>query len=138
MHLLRDDVDRIVFCDLRPMRRPTSNKGAPLPAAEYWQMDARVAVEQFDRIDILFYRRDGTSEGGSGLFVLGRDFFPKVLAKMIAPECRIVTDGSNSRGSRFQKMQRRGGLTEAGKIITLAEQQRFTQHRLLEFVVRYS
>ena len=133
--LLQGIVDEIVFCDIKYGRPDHEMAEETLPACRFLKMDARLAINFLPYINVLFYRRDGTSEGGSGLFVLGADFFPRLLSKMTSPECLIITDGSNSRGSRFRKMQRNSGLIEGGKHISMAKLQRFEKSGLLEFRV---
>ena len=44
-------------------------------------MDAWQAVDKLTEIDILFYRRDGMSEGGSGIEVLGNEFLKILLTR---------------------------------------------------------
>ena len=129
-------VDEIIFCDKSPYLRDDPVLGAAGPSRAFWRMDLRDALEKISHIDVLFYRRDGTSEGGSGIFVLGRDVFPMVLSKMAAEHCLIITDGSNSRGGTFRKMQRNSGLISCGKHITKRPEQRFLAMGVLEFDVR--
>ena len=84
-----------------------------------------------DTIDVLFYRRDSEGEGGSGLFVLG-DVFLRPLLKRFAPKGGlIVTDGSNSRGSNFERMVRSTGLVKHGWRFSASPYQPFRpQHGL--------
>ena len=76
--------------------------------------DARDVVKEIERIDVLFYRRYGVGEGGSGLFVLDESFLPDTLARFPASGGLIITDGSNSRGSNFKRMIRNSGLLNHG------------------------
>lgn len=129
-------VDEIIFCDKSPYLHDDPMLSDFGPRRKFWKMDIRDALEKISHIDVFFYRRDGTSEGGSGVFVLGRDIFPKVLSKMTAPHCLIVTDGSNSRGGTFRKMKRNSGLKSCGKHITKRPDQRFQAMGVLEFDVK--
>ena len=133
---LTDLVDEIIFCDKSPSLRDDPVLGGAGPSRTFWKMDIRDALEKISHIDVFFYRRDGTSEGGSGIFVLGRDVFPMVLSKMTAEHCLIVTDGSNSRGGTYRKMQRNSGLISCGKYITKRPDQRFQEMGVLEFDVK--
>jgi hypothetical protein len=99
-------------------------------------MDIREALEQIPHIDVFFYRRDGTPEGGSGVYVLGKYLMPLILAKMTRDPSLFVTDGSNSRGGTFRKMKRNSGLITCGKHITKRSEQRFEELGMLEFDVR--
>lgn len=129
-------VNEIIFCDKNPSLRDDPVLGDAGPSRAFWRMDLRDALEKISHIDVLFYRRDGTFEGGSGLFVLGRDIFSKILSKMTADHCLIVTDGSNSRGGTFRKMKRNSGMISCGKHITKRTDQRFLAMGVLEFDVR--
>jgi len=116
--------DEIIYCDINsPPHKDLLFKGSNGPKRTFWKEDVREALEEIPRIDVFFYRRDGTSEGGSGIFVLGRDILPLVLAKMADPSI-LITDGSNSRGGTFRKMRRNSGLVSHGKHITKREEQR--------------
>lgn len=134
--MLTGIVDEIIYCDIYPNLRDDQTLSVSPPTRQFWREDALQAIARISHIDVLFYRRDGTSEGGSGLFILGERIFPLILAKMRRDECRIITDGSNSRGGRFRKMNRASGLSECGKIIKRAEVQRFESFGLTEFIVR--
>lgn len=54
--------------------------------------DAFAALSQLDVIDVLFYRRDSSGEGGSGIFVLGDSFLRPVLKQSAPKGGLIVTD----------------------------------------------
>lgn len=129
-------VDEIIFCDRSPSLQDDPVLGDAGPSRAFWTMDLHDALERISHIDVFFYRRDGTSEGGSGIFMFGRDIFPIVLSKMTAEHCLIFTDGSNSRGGTFHKMQRNSGLILCGKKITKRPEQRFQAMGILEFDVR--
>lgn len=130
-------VDEIIYCDislsLRDDRSLVASNG---PKRTFWRMDIREALEQIPRIDVFFYRRDSTSEGGSGAYVLGKYIMPLILAKMTRDPSLFVTDGSNSRGGTFRKMKRNSGLIICGKHITKRSEQRFEALGMLEFDIR--
>lgn len=42
--------------------------------------DVREVLPKLPSIDVLFYRRDSSGEGGSGVFVLGDSVLPSCLA----------------------------------------------------------
>lgn len=130
-------VDEIIYCDIsRSLRDDRSLAESNGPKRTFWRMDIREALEQIPRIDVFFYRRDGTSEGGSGVYVLGKCNMPLILAKMTREPSLFVTDGSNSRGGTFRKMKRNSGLITCGKHITKRSEQRFEALGMLEFDVR--
>lgn len=130
-------VDEIIFCDIsRSLRDDRSLVESKLPKRTFWRMDIREALEQIPRIDVFFYRRDGTSEGGSAVYVLGKYIMPLILAKMTREPSLFVTDGSNSRGGTFRKMKRNSGLIICGKHLTKRSEQRFEALGMLEFDVR--
>ena len=102
-----------------------------LPTAEFIVGNAREVCSQLPVIDILFYRRDSTGEGGSALFVLGDMFLRPILQHFPLNGGLIFTDGSNSRGGNFKKMVRRNGLIKHGwKFLTTPEQPYFDSHGL--------
>lgn len=99
--------------------------------------DVRVAVDQVERIDVLFYRRDSAGEGGSGVFVLGDSFLPKVLRRFPEHGGYIITDGSNSRGRNFEKMISSRGFTNYGWFLRRANEQPFlSSHGLTVITVQ--
>lgn len=130
--------DEIIYCDVSThLRDDPSLVGGSGPRRTFWQKDVRDALRQIPRIDVFFYRRDGTSEGGSGIFVLGREIMPLVLEKMMAESSLFITDGSNSRGGTFRKMKRTAGLQIFGKHISKGQEQRFQHLEMIEFDVRH-
>lgn len=132
---LRGLVDEIVFCDIRIRPPKHARHDVSEPILTFVRKDAVEAIREIPRIDVLFYRRDSTGEGGSGVFILGSRVLPMILAKMVADHCLIITDGSNSRGGTFRRMTRRSGFRTSGKHIKLRETQRFEAMGLLEFDV---
>lgn len=130
-------VDEIIYCDIsRNLRDDPSLVERSGPKKTFWRKDIQEALEQIPHIDVFFYRRDGTSEGGSGVYVLGKFIMPLILAKMTREPSLFVTDGSNSRGGTFRKMKRSSGLIACGKHITKRSEQRFEALGMLEFCVR--
>lgn len=119
IEILAPYADEVIFCDkdiriaaeqqILIAKRPNT-----APRARVKCGDARDVVKELDCIDVLFYRRDGVGEGGSGLFVLGDSFLPDILARFPATGGLIITDGSNSRGSNFRRMIRKSGLEKHG------------------------
>ena len=119
LEILERYVDEVIFCDrdikiaakqqILIVQRPNI-----APRARVRCGDARDVVKEIERIDVLFYRRDGVGEGGSGLFVLGDSFLPDILARFPTSGGLIITDGSNSRGSNFKRMIRNSGLEKHG------------------------
>lgn len=67
-------------------------------------MDAWKAIEHLSVVNTLFYRRDGMSEGGSGIRVLSNEYLSLLLAKFPAAGGNIITDGSNAFGERLEEM----------------------------------
>jgi hypothetical protein len=95
---------------------------------KFFRGDVRKVINRVALIDLLFYRRDsGGGEGGSGVFVLGDSFLPKILEKFNPEGGLIITDGSNSRGGLFKKMTRASGLKKYGWHIQKTEDQPFVE-----------
>jgi len=137
LSILKQYADEICFCDIRPLpRRVIAEHRVSPPTARFIQGDAREVITHIGRIDVLFYRRDSNGEGGSGLFVLGDTFFPRILEVFNPQGGLIITDGSNSRGGLFKKMKSTRGLTKYGWHIHKTEEQPFEKaHGLLIFSV---
>lgn len=129
-------VDEIIYCDISRRLRDDPTIGSEGPKRTFWRKDMHLALEQIPRIDVFFYRRDGVEEGGSGIYMLGRHVFPKILARMANNPGLIITDGSNARGNYYHKMRRNSGLVLEGKHVTQRPEQRFTELGVLEFEVR--
>ncbi len=78
-------------------------------------------------IDIVFHQKDSGAEGGSAIWVLGtKTFLPKLLAKINPKGGKIVSDGSNSRGSTLERMLRPHGFEFKGFNLRLSDNQPFT------------
>ena len=119
LEILERYVDEVIFCDrdikiAAKQQILIAQRPNIAPRARVRCGDARNVVKEIERIDVLFYRRDGVGEGGSGLFVLGDSFLPDILARFPASGGLIITDGSNSRGSNFKRMIRNNGLLKPG------------------------
>ena len=94
------------------------------------------AVLNLPQIDLLFYRRDGMNEGGSGVEVLFDEFLSLVLQKFPDHGGTIITDGSNAyRDDRFDLMLE-GEIQLGGFHITESKNQMFTEFNLVEFDVQ--
>jgi len=132
LKLLRNRADVLICCDLRPIVTDLGDKAHQLI---FIRGDVRSIVDKLQRIDILFHRNDSMGEGGSGIPVLGDAFLPKIVDRMHPEQAWIVTDGSNSRGKHFERMQRTNGLKRHGKWFQLAKEQPFEHQRLKLFSV---
>lgn len=130
-------VDQIYFCDIGSAGKSlVAQNKAMKPRPIYLQGDAREVIKTVEQIDVLFYRRDSNGEGGSGLYVLGDSFFPRILERFNPNGGFIVTDGSNSRGSIYRRMRRNSGYSGYGWHIFKTDKQPFeTKHGLLLFSV---
>ncbi len=132
--LLRYHVNEIIFCDIRPsprLRKNAEGMKSSLPTPTFIIGDVREVVPNLPSIDVLFYRRDGDGEGGSGVFVLGDCILPLILKHFPAEGGLIITDGSNSRGGNFEKKISQNGLTKHGwNFNKLAEQPLVDTHGL--------
>jgi hypothetical protein len=116
--LLSSYVDKVLYCDIKVSLLPRwkkllHNESDKLKSV-FLIGDVRQVISQFNQIDVLFYRGDSQGEGGSGVFILGDSVLPKILEKFPVECGLIITDGSNSRGSNFDRMIRSGGLIKHG------------------------
>lgn len=101
--LLGTHDNQFIFCDLR--RYPQWHAFKKLhPSSKFLKVDAWEAIEHLSVVDTLFYRRDGMSEGGSGVKVLSDEYLSLLLEKFPASGGSIVTDGSNAFGERLEEM----------------------------------
>ena len=126
--MVEDYVDEMIFCDIRdtPVKKVNSNKHKkPIPT--FLKGDIRETISTVKLIDLLFYRRDTGGEGGSGVWVLGDSFLPRILARFNPKGGLIITDGSNNRGGIFKKMKSASGLTKFGWHIEKTEDQPFKE-----------
>lgn len=117
--ILRDYVDHVVFCDNSPSIRKyyeklnTTSPGSG-PSSRMRFGRAHDVIMGMQRIDVLFYRCDSMGEGGSGAMLLGNRFLQQILDRMPLTGGLIITDGSNSRQSNFERMGRPGGVKKFG------------------------
>jgi hypothetical protein len=116
--LLKPFADEVVFCDINsallPWWRESISSLLDGPHASFLIGDVRTVVASVEVIDVLFYLGDSPGEGGSGVFVLGDSFLPIILERFHPKGALIITDGSNSRGSNFERMIRKNGMTKHG------------------------
>ena len=118
--IMRNYVDKVIFCDTNPRRLASFKKiklNLPpnLPESSLLIADANEVISQLDRIDVFFYRCDGVGEGGSGVIALGNRFLDMVIKRMPNEGGLIITDGSNSRQSNFERMSRPQGVFKFGR-----------------------
>lgn len=116
LSILGDLVDRVVFCDINPLlqdswsklitRKLTTYKAVP----EFVVGHAKDVLLSLDRLDVLFHRKDGMGEGGSGLPIFSKDWLKIITDKMPEEGGMIITDGSNTWGHQFKKILRDDGL----------------------------
>jgi len=103
VQLLGSPDNLYIFCDLR--RYPDWRQFKKLhPNSRLLTMDAWEAIEQLPKVNTLFYRRDGMSEGGSGVRVLSNEYLSLLLEKFPSTGGNIITDGSNAFGERLEEM----------------------------------
>ena len=144
LQMLKGYVDRLIFCDisctprglreLRELRQTASDEGLPEPL--FFLGDALAAMECLKPIDIFFLRKDsGDGEGGSGLYLLGRERLPKTLS-LIKPGGLLITDDRNG-GDWFKQMvsRRCEALETDERTLRLAETQPWAGHKLFVFNV---
>lgn len=116
--LLKPFADKVIFCDINPALLPQWKtlvaSESKEPHASFLIGDLRQVITSVEVIDVLFYRGDSPGEGGSGIFVLGDSFLPSILDRFPPYGGLIITDGSNSRGSNFERMIRRSGMAKHG------------------------
>ena len=117
--LLNGYADEVVFCDPDPnMKNAFLTLADSLPnmspKARLISDGARRGIQTLARIDVLFYRRDSTGEGGSNVLVLAKPFLPTVLEKMPSKGGLIITDGSNRGNHYYRKTFRPQGVEKFG------------------------
>lgn len=113
--LMAGIVEEIIYCDIRRprgWRQPKPTDG--LPSVAFVQRSLIDYVDVLPLIDVLFYRRDSTGEGGSGLYILGKEWLPRILQHFPDEGGLIITDGSNSGSGIFRKMIRPSGYLRKG------------------------
>lgn len=126
LFILRNYVDHIIFCDIDPKRLAafdlfkTKKHFPQIPTCEFYLGDAIECLHSIKKLDVLYYKGDGVGEGGSGVFILGDRVLEWLVPKM-ANTGLIITDGSNSRGSNFERMIRPSGLNKHSRHFSLVE-----------------
>lgn len=133
LELLGTENTKYIFCDIRSYRGWYNAKNSK-QSVEFLKMDAWDAIQKLPVIDILFYRRDGMSEGGSGVEVLGDAYLVQLLKKYPINGGKIITDGSNAFGRRLDLLKM-GFVDCAGFNISLSENQEFENYELINFDV---
>jgi hypothetical protein len=139
LELLRPYVDEVIFCDSNRWLQPRWQKSADVstpagPRRTFLVDDARKAISSIAQINVLFYRKDSDSEGGSGVFVLGDAFLPHLLQRFPRNGGLIITDGSNDRGSNFKRMIRRNGMCKHGWLFRKSPDQPYLESDGLQAV----
>lgn len=119
LKLLHDFVDHVVFCDISSIAEEHHKKvigrmPRKVPSSKFIVGSAHNVISMLQRIDVLFYRCDSGGEGGSDAIILGNQYLQFVLDRMPLEGGLIITDGSNSRQSNFEKMTRHNGLIKFG------------------------
>ncbi len=132
LELLDRYTDEVIFCDINASllprwKRIVSTETATEPRPSFLIGDVREAISRVAVINLLFYRRDSAGEGGSGVFVLGDSFLPHLLQRFPAEGGLIITDGSNSRGSNFERMIRPNGMCKHGWLFTKSSNQPYIE-----------
>lgn len=124
--ILNKYVNHVMFCDIAPKRLDAFNlfiskNDFPVnPRSEFFLGDARECLRQIEKLDVLYYTSDSPGEGGSGIFILGDRVLEWIVPKMPSTGL-IITDGSNSRGSNYERMIRPSGLNKHGRHFLLVE-----------------
>ena len=95
--ILAPYVDEILFCDLRKSKAwDRLEEGVGLPKATFLQGDANALIDKLEHLTVLFYRRDGCGEGGSGLPIMKKEILSRILARFDPDGGWIFSDGSMS------------------------------------------
>ena len=131
MEILGKENVKYIFCDIRRYHNWTEIEKSDA-LVTFLKTDAWEAISRLPEINILFYRWDGTGEGGSGVEVLGDEYLTKLFSKIPLKGCTIITDGSNAFGHRLDKLEL-GLVTCAGFKISLSSSQDFKSYGLMTF-----
>jgi len=139
--ILREYVNRIIFCDInqniiaRRQRAKSLKYNSSLELIFVCE-DARKALSNIGRVDILFHRKDGIGEGGSGIFILGKKFLSLLLIRMPSEGGMIITDGSCNRDHMLGKILRDTGCSLNGWRLHLRpEQLLMRDYNLMQILV---
>jgi hypothetical protein len=139
LELLRPYADEVIFCDVKKSLQPRWQKCVNAmahagPRPTFLIGDAREVISRITRINVLFYRKDSDGEGGSGVFVLGDSCLPDLLRRFPLEGGVIITDGSNSRGSNFERMKRPNGMRKHGWLFRRSPEQPYLESDGLDVV----
>ena len=115
LRIMKGLVDKVIFCDrarscLPKNRREILNQVElnDLPRPEFIVDDLRNAIPSLPEIHVFFYRGD-SREGGSGLYIMGKKWLPKIIERFPVKNGLIITDGSNRDSRFFKKITRPEG-----------------------------
>jgi hypothetical protein len=126
--LLQGLADEILFCDLRrPLAWGIQSRTDDPISIKFIQRSALEILKDLPPISVFFSRRDGDGEGGSGLYFLGEELFPQVIAKCRPEGAIVVTDGSNSSEGLFEKLICQEGFENWGWRFRPAKEQPWLQ-----------
>lgn len=141
--ILREYVDQIVFCDIKSRYRrewkAQYRDDDNLPLAEFLVGDARNAIRNIIqpmslKIDVLFYRRDGMYEGGSGVAIWSDAELPSVLRRFPDRGGLIVSDGSNDLDRTYREITEKGYVSKFGWILRIHPDQPFKDKNRLTLI----
>jgi hypothetical protein len=128
--ILNDLVDEIIYCDLNKYSlKRFMQKHLSFPKAQFILRDAVEAIKEIECIDVLFYRKDSSGEGGSAIYFFGDKIFPFIVEKLNKNGALIISDGSNARGSNWRKMSRKNGAELYGRNFKPADKQKYLEYR---------
>lgn len=85
-------------------------------------------------IDLLFYRRDGMAEGGSGVAIWSDHILPHILKKFPNKGALIFTDGSNDLDNNFRNIINNGYLYKFGWMFQIKSEQLFDSSYNLKII----
>jgi len=113
--MLRGVVDEILFCDLRrPRDWVALCRQQNHVNIRFIQQSVLEVFPELPPISVFFYRRDGSGEGGSELYLLGEELFSRIIARCRPEGTLILTDGSNSSDGLFERLiQPEGFVSES-------------------------
>lgn len=136
--LLAPYANEVVLCDIDSKLLPIWEKAIASQTSKvkvsFLVGDVRQVVSSLKSVDVLFYRGDSPGEGGSGVFVLGDSFLPRILERLNPEGSLIITDGSNSRGGNFKKMIRPNGMTKHGWLFLPYPEQPYVEKHNLHII----
>ncbi len=108
--------DQIIYCDKSTSSlKYFESIRKQVPNAIFKCEDAIKVLKELEAINVFFYRKDSAGEGGSGLFFFGDQYFPLLVEKLSPYGSKIISDGSNSRGKNWRKMNRTNGAILYGR-----------------------